>query len=760
MDCAPIVLAHEPAFRIGQAEFRPATREALLNGYHSVLEPRVMQLLVALHRAQGGVVTKDQLVQSCWAGRVVGDDAINRVVSRLRNAAEKMGSPFRVETITKVGYRLSGPSAPAIPARPLAGWARARRIPLAALLIALVALATLFLASPERDGRAEAASGSIAVLPFRNLSSGDAYFAEGVAEEILAQLSRTPGLRVAGRTSSWQFKGESADLAEIGRRLDVGHVLEGSVRSAGNRVKVEVALVRTDDGVRLWSESFDGSLDDVLAIQHRIGSHVTRALGGRLVEVQPIRAPVKTSGAAYGAYLTARSLIRERNARAMMAAREHLERALRSDPGFAPAWSSMAQVKRWEGNKPGPVGQKSRDEALAYARRALSLAPDLAEAHGVLGMILDFDNPIGQRHIRRAAALDPHNAEYQYWLGHVYGNEAHFPRMLAAYRRAFEIDPLWAPAHLDAVLHAWRMGYRDEAVAVVRRVEREGSRYDAHTARAFLALHAGDLSGAISEFGAAGASTADLGKQGSAAVGRAFIYDQLGLVERARIEREAFQRKWAKDQKRPLAITDRTAAHLRLKRGQLPTPAELAAASKSRGDPAGDTLLAETIEHLVNAGRASEVVALYDGEHGVLGLSARSPLPRSLGRFMRDAPLLASALTAVGRRQEAFRLLRHMERMIEAGLRRSGGKAPADFYAEAAHTWAMLGRRDAAVAALERARRNGWINAYLNAGDLADDIGEEPAFRSLLGDPGFERTRARMNAHLDRERREAAQLRR
>jgi DNA-binding winged helix-turn-helix (wHTH) protein/tetratricopeptide (TPR) repeat protein len=107
VDCTPVVLAHEPPFRIGEAEFRPATREALRNGHSAVLEPRVMQLLVALRRAEGGVVTKDELVQLCWSGRVVGEDAINRVVSRLRSASEKMGKPFQVETITKVGYRLA-----------------------------------------------------------------------------------------------------------------------------------------------------------------------------------------------------------------------------------------------------------------------------------------------------------------------------------------------------------------------------------------------------------------------------------------------------------------------------------------------------------------------------------------------------------------------------------------------------------------------------------------------------------------------------
>ena len=107
MDCAPIILAHEPHFRIGDVEIRPAMRELERGGRTSILEPRVMQVLVALHRAEGRVVTKDDLVTCCWEGRIVGDDAINRVIGRLRHeASDHAGNAFRVETITRVGYRL------------------------------------------------------------------------------------------------------------------------------------------------------------------------------------------------------------------------------------------------------------------------------------------------------------------------------------------------------------------------------------------------------------------------------------------------------------------------------------------------------------------------------------------------------------------------------------------------------------------------------------------------------------------------------
>lgn len=325
--------------------------------------------------------------------------------------------------------------------------------------------------------------------------------------------------------------------------------------------------------------------------------------------------------------------------------------------------------------------------------------------------------------------------------------------MLDAYRRAFALDPLWTHAYDYAVQFAWRMGHREEALAYVRRVERESSRYDAHMVRGLLATYAGDLSGAVNEFGAARAATGDVGKQARAAYERAGILFQLGMLDAAREEWASCRHLWEGAQKQPFAMPHRYAAHLSLKSSKLPTVAELANADRG-GDPAGEELVAEMTKRLIRAGRARDAIALYDSREGLLALSARRPRPESRGAALRSAPVIAAALRAAGRGAEADRLLDHADRAIADALRRSGGAAPADFYARAAEIWALRGRRDLALAGLERARRNGWINADLPAGDLVDDIGDEPAFDSLRGDPRFEAIRARMNAHLTRERRE------
>lgn len=627
---------------------------------------------------------------------------------------------------------------------------------IAVLVTVLLTISLLAIAAWQFRRTGPEPPASIAIVPFRNLSGGEqAYFVDGLTEEIMAQLARDPGLRVAGRSSSWQFKGQPSDPGQIGRKLDVAYVLEGSVRSAGDRVRVNVALVKASDGMQLWAETFDGALDDIFAIQHRIGVNVAGAIGSKLVSAQQRTGTLATSGQVYSLYLAARGLIRERNPHAMIAASERLRRALALNPRFAPAWSSLAQVKRWDGNGPGVAGQMARAEALAHARRALALAPDLAEAHGVLGMILGFENSLGRRHIKRAATLDPYNAEFQFWLGHALLNEPNFPAALAAYRRAFAIDPLWTLANHYAVLSAWRMGQRDEAIGYVRRIEREGSRHDAHMARGNLAMHSGDLSRAALEYGAARVSTGDPGRQSAAIFMRSTVLFQLGFFDAARDGWVAYRRLGAQEQKQPPEMPHFPAAHLALRQGKLPTVAELASANRG-GDPTGQVLVAAMTEALVRAGRAGDAVALYDSKGGLLGLSTRRPDPTSFNAALSSAPIVAATLREVGRRAEADRLLRHADRMIADALRRSGGRAPADIFGEAAQTWALLGKHDAALAGLERATRNGWINAVFPAGDLADDLGDKPAFASLRGNPRFEAIRGRLNGELARERREVS----
>ena len=209
-------------------------------GKYRVLEPKVVQVLIALASARPAVVSRDKLIEQCWDGRIVGDDALNRCILALRHLAKEYSpEPFAIETVPRVGYSLVE--------RPLAGLSadRARstreKLAIAGSVIAIAAAAGVFIA--PRFATVGSAPASIAVVPFRNLSAGDPYFAEGIGEEIRGQLSREPQFRVAGSNSSSQF-GSSSNIQEVARRLNVDYVLEGSVQTQDNRVRVNTDFVR------------------------------------------------------------------------------------------------------------------------------------------------------------------------------------------------------------------------------------------------------------------------------------------------------------------------------------------------------------------------------------------------------------------------------------------------------------------------------------------------------------------------------------
>ena len=188
-------LAREPDFRLGGLEVRPSRREMIAGEDRAIVEPRVMRLLVALVRRCGEVVSREELIDDCWDGRIVGDDALNACVAKARRAGEATGA-YAIETIPRVGYRLLAEGAAPPPAE------------------------------PARD------EVLLAVLPFENLSDDPqlSYFSDGVSEEILHTLAQRAGLKVIGRSSSFQFRGADKAIANVARQLNVTHVLDGAVR--------------------------------------------------------------------------------------------------------------------------------------------------------------------------------------------------------------------------------------------------------------------------------------------------------------------------------------------------------------------------------------------------------------------------------------------------------------------------------------------------------------------------------------------------
>jgi eukaryotic-like serine/threonine-protein kinase len=307
---------------------------------------------------------------------------------------------------------------------------------------------------------------SIAVLPFVNRSrdEDDEYFSDGLADELLNVLSKIRGLRVAARTSAFQFKGKSEDVAVIGQRLNVASLLEGSVRKAGNRVRVSVQLVKLPEGYHLWSETYDRTMDDIFAVQDDIARAVVKELRTTLLgrEVRPdaggeakaeVAAAVKGRGRsaeAHRLHLQGRHLMERLTREDLAQGIAYLREALVLDPNNARAWADLARAYMNEaGHAWAPVAE-GFTAAREAVDRALAIEPDLAEGHLVLGRIrlyVDWDWKGAEAAYSRAMELAPGNAVGSHGAGILLENQGRSEEAIELYRRAVEQDPLSAGAY-------------------------------------------------------------------------------------------------------------------------------------------------------------------------------------------------------------------------------------------------------------------------------------------------------------------------
>ena len=291
---------------------------------------------------------------------------------------------------------------------------------------------------------------SILVLPFANLSSDEEneYFTDGLTEELITDLGQLDGVRVVSRNSAFQFKGKPADVRRIGHELRVNSILEGSVRKAGDRLRITAQLVNVLDGYQVWSERFDRQMEDVFAIQDEIVVNIVSALRVRLTgvvpeAVAPRRRPENLE--AYNLYLKGRYHFIRQTPEGLSKAVELFEQAIVEDPTFAPPWAGLADyyaaVGFWSVMPPDDVWPKARKNAL----RAVELDPNLAHAQTALGYVrifCDWDWLEAGRNFRRAVELSPGDSQA------AYANAVYLTQMkrtdeaLAEFRRSLELDPL------------------------------------------------------------------------------------------------------------------------------------------------------------------------------------------------------------------------------------------------------------------------------------------------------------------------------
>jgi serine/threonine-protein kinase len=290
---------------------------------------------------------------------------------------------------------------------------------------------------------------SIAVLPFANMSADpeNEYFSDGISEEIINALTKLRDLRVAARTSSFTFKGKTADIKEVGSKLQVATVLEGSVRKAGNRLRITAQLINVADGYHLWSERYDRELDDVFAIQDEIAGAVVEQLKVSLLGAPEAgaRAGHTDDLEAYELYLRGRYSLKQRGP-GVQKALEYFQQAVERDPEYALAHAGMAQAYAVIGATWGKKRHDAFPRGKAATLRALELDPQLALAHACLGYIAfwyDWDWALAERELLRAIELDPQEADahfsYGFYLGYIKGDwDAAIQRL----RHARALDPL------------------------------------------------------------------------------------------------------------------------------------------------------------------------------------------------------------------------------------------------------------------------------------------------------------------------------
>ena len=318
---------------------------------------------------------------------------------------------------------------------------------------------------------------SLAVLPFVNMSSDpeQEYFSDGLSEELLNRLAKNDQLQVAARTSAFQFKGQNLDIADIGRQLNVANILEGSVRKAGNRLRITAQLIRVDNGFHLWSETYEREIDDIFAIQDDISLAISKALEAELgLKAASIEDQRPTTNLeAYNLYLQARYLLAQRGAQNMMEADDLFARAVALDPGFTSAWAGKAFNAALLFNYEASIDiAESLSMTLEAARHALALDPDNAEAYTAIGRAQSNNMawPEARRNYERAYQLDPNDIGvinlYGDFQGFTLGN---FDRAISLKQQAISLDPLSGVHHSDLALLFLAKGQFEEALVSARK---------------------------------------------------------------------------------------------------------------------------------------------------------------------------------------------------------------------------------------------------------------------------------------------------
>lgn len=324
---------------------------------------------------------------------------------------------------------------------------------------------TIATSTPTAGGRSFAApENSIAVLPFTDLTAemDQGHFGDGISEEILNLLAQVDGLQVAARTSSFVFRDPDTDIREIGRLLNVRTVLEGSVRTSGNRIRLTAQLINVEDGFHIWSQSYDREMSDIFDIQDEVASEIAQALVDSFDGIDASPATRADNLAAAEAYRTGRLMWWRRTPEDLQRAAERFAEALQHDPTYAPAYAALADTWLLLSLYGNVSTMEAIDKANPMIDKALQMNPESAEAHAALGLARSHlqQNDAAESSLRHAISLNPSYVPAQLWLATVLESQGRYPEQQLVLEKAMELDPL---NELLAVNFAGNLSARGDA---------------------------------------------------------------------------------------------------------------------------------------------------------------------------------------------------------------------------------------------------------------------------------------------------------
>jgi TolB-like protein/Flp pilus assembly protein TadD len=376
-----------PAYEFGPYQLDALGRSLKCGQKVIPLPPKAVDVLAELVRRAGEVIGKQDLMEAVWPETFVEEANLNQMVFLLRRALEASNGSEYITTVPRRGYRFS---------------------------------------STVRTVEIPCRIDSIAVLPLANLSSDSSqeYFADGITEALITELSKIGSLRVVSRTSVMRYKGKTETVGQIARALRVRGLLEGSVVKSGDRLRITVQLIHAGSDRHLWTEVYEGAIADVLEVQSRVARDVAAGIRAQLSRDEKARLTVsrKVSPEAYSLYLKGRYFSRVLTEQAQRKAIHHFQRSIQADPEYAPAYAGLAECLIELAYFFGMDPKKAFAEAKPAALKAVALDEEFAEGHAALGLLrllYDWDWQAADAETRRAIELAPGNP-YVYWKRGVY----------------------------------------------------------------------------------------------------------------------------------------------------------------------------------------------------------------------------------------------------------------------------------------------------------------------------------------------------